>query len=46
MFAGSFVLGQLASCQTASVYRLGKRLSQKLLWRELPANFWAYKEFS
>lgn len=46
MLAGSFVLGQLAICQTASVHRLGKRLGQELFGRELPVNFWAYKELS
>lgn len=46
MLSGSFVLGQLAICQPASVYKLGKRLGQELFWRELPVNFWASKELS
>lgn len=46
MLAVSFVLGQVAICQTASVYRLGKRLGQELFWRELPGNFCASKEYS
>lgn len=44
MLAGNFVLDWLEICQTASVYRLGKRLGQELFWRELSTNCSASKE--